>query len=328
MWMDAHDPFREAIRAAPDDDGPRLVYADWLLEHGNEAGQARGRFIHVQIQLARMSAKDRRRAKLEAEERKLQKKWGEYWAAPLWDLIAEWRFERGFIERVEIKALATSATHLLKHLREWEPVRHVRFRGEYLEPPRIAKEAHHLAGIETLELHEFGLVAPGLRDGLVELLTSPHLSAVRELRALSSGLGDGPLDDEAFAAVVRSPHLNELHRLSLYQYARGNSPENLEALAASPHLPRLEDLDLRDGRPTEAALRALVASPHRAALKTFRARGVLVVEDRVRYLSEHRPLRRALLERFGEQALDFRTRYPWWKGQSWTDRALAHTPLS
>ena len=91
---------------------------------------------------------------------------------------------------------------------------------------------------------------------------------------------------------------------------------------------RLEDLDLRDGRPTEAALRALVASPHRAALKTFRARGVLVVEDRVRYLSEHRPLRRALLERFGEQALDFRTRYPWWKGQSWTDRALAHTPLS
>jgi len=39
-----------AIRAAPGDDAPRLVYADWLDEHGQPE---RAEFIRVQCQLAR-----------------------------------------------------------------------------------------------------------------------------------------------------------------------------------------------------------------------------------------------------------------------------------
>jgi uncharacterized protein (TIGR02996 family) len=39
-----------AIRAAPDDDAPRLVYADWLDEHGHPE---RAEFIRLQVQLAR-----------------------------------------------------------------------------------------------------------------------------------------------------------------------------------------------------------------------------------------------------------------------------------
>ena len=39
-----------AIRAAPDDDAPRLIYADWLDEHGQPE---RAEFIRVQIELAR-----------------------------------------------------------------------------------------------------------------------------------------------------------------------------------------------------------------------------------------------------------------------------------
>src|SRR5262245_2380998 len=191
MWMDAHDPFRQAIREAPDDDVPRLVYADWLLEHGNEAGQALGRFIQVQIALARGPAQQRGRTALVREEARLQKKWGEYWAAPLWDLAGEWRFERGLIERIEVKAVATVATELLAHLHEWEPIRHLRFRGAWLEISRILAGAQHLAGLETLELHEFGLTAAGATDALAELLTSPHLASLRELRVLSSGLSDG-----------------------------------------------------------------------------------------------------------------------------------------
>jgi uncharacterized protein (TIGR02996 family) len=44
------DDFLQAIRAAPDDDGPRLVYADWLDEHGDPA---RAEFIRVQCEVAR-----------------------------------------------------------------------------------------------------------------------------------------------------------------------------------------------------------------------------------------------------------------------------------
>lgn len=39
-----------AILAAPDDDAPRLVYADWLEEHGEET---RAEFIRMQINMAR-----------------------------------------------------------------------------------------------------------------------------------------------------------------------------------------------------------------------------------------------------------------------------------
>ena len=45
----AHDAFLEAIIAAPGDDTPRLVYADWLEEHGE--GE-RAEFIRVQIVLS------------------------------------------------------------------------------------------------------------------------------------------------------------------------------------------------------------------------------------------------------------------------------------
>ena len=46
-----HAAFLQSIIAAPDDDAPRLVYADWLEEHGGEPERAE--FIRVQCELAR-----------------------------------------------------------------------------------------------------------------------------------------------------------------------------------------------------------------------------------------------------------------------------------
>jgi uncharacterized protein (TIGR02996 family) len=43
------DALLAAILAEPDDDGPRLVYADWLEEHGEPA---RAEFVRVQLALA------------------------------------------------------------------------------------------------------------------------------------------------------------------------------------------------------------------------------------------------------------------------------------
>src|SRR5262245_51579788 len=45
----------QAILAHPDDDTPRLVYADWLDEHGDHD---RAEFIRVQCRLARMNEWD------------------------------------------------------------------------------------------------------------------------------------------------------------------------------------------------------------------------------------------------------------------------------
>ena len=48
--MFADDAFLAAIRAHPEEDGPRLVYADWLDEHGRHD---RAEFIRAQVALAR-----------------------------------------------------------------------------------------------------------------------------------------------------------------------------------------------------------------------------------------------------------------------------------
>src|SRR5437899_1980594 len=53
---------RAAIRAAPDDDAPRLVYADWLDEHGHPE---RAEFIRVQCELARTDSPALRRREAE-----------------------------------------------------------------------------------------------------------------------------------------------------------------------------------------------------------------------------------------------------------------------
>ena len=45
------------ICANPDDDTPRLVYADWLDDHGDAEG---AEFIRLQIRLSKMPAGDRR----------------------------------------------------------------------------------------------------------------------------------------------------------------------------------------------------------------------------------------------------------------------------
>ena len=78
-----------AIRAAPADDAPRLVYADWLDEHGQPE---RAEFIRLQCELARRGdpALRRREAELLAAHH-------DAFAGPLAAPHLRFRFARGFI---------------------------------------------------------------------------------------------------------------------------------------------------------------------------------------------------------------------------------------
>ena len=66
--MRDREAFLSAILAHPDDDLPRLVFADWLDEHGDPA---RAEFIRLQCELARLPARARRRTALERREAEL-----------------------------------------------------------------------------------------------------------------------------------------------------------------------------------------------------------------------------------------------------------------
>jgi uncharacterized protein (TIGR02996 family) len=78
-----------AIRAAPDDDAPRLVYADWLDEHGQPE---RAEFIRLQIELARKES-----PKLRRRETELLAEHHDALAGNLAMDGVRFRFHRGFI---------------------------------------------------------------------------------------------------------------------------------------------------------------------------------------------------------------------------------------
>lgn len=82
-------PFLAAIRAAPDDDAPRLIYADWLDEHGQPE---RAEFIRVQCELAR-----RKSPKLRKRESELLADHHDKFAGKLAVPGLRFVFRRGFI---------------------------------------------------------------------------------------------------------------------------------------------------------------------------------------------------------------------------------------
>src|SRR5262245_16313050 len=97
--MVEHEGFLQAILAAPEEDAPRLIYADWLEDHGDPD---RAAFIRVQIELARLPKDDPRRADLAGREKGLLDRHAWEWAGPLGDRVTEWAFRRGFVEKVDV----------------------------------------------------------------------------------------------------------------------------------------------------------------------------------------------------------------------------------
>src|SRR6476660_8352291 len=78
-----------AIRQAPADDAPRLVYADWLDEHGQPE---RAEFIRIQCELARRKTKA-----LRGREAEMLAAHHDAFAGHLAAPGLRFRFERGFI---------------------------------------------------------------------------------------------------------------------------------------------------------------------------------------------------------------------------------------
>lgn len=113
--------FLAAIIADPDADAPRLVYPDWLDEHGHTD---RAEFIRVQCELARTSDEDGRYSELQAREYRLLGRHFPEWAGP----FGRVRFRRGFVEAV--RGSARTFLECADELFAKNPVRDVGFDGE------------------------------------------------------------------------------------------------------------------------------------------------------------------------------------------------------
>jgi uncharacterized protein (TIGR02996 family) len=243
--------FLDDIHENPGDDAPRLVYADWLDDHGEGD---RAEFIRVQI--ARVGRPDDRR--LAARESQLLLAHEADWRAnlPRFEGVTWEHFTRGFVE----SAFVDSAEAFERHADAMfanAPVRRVQV-GELDDAStrRLARSPH-LTQLTELNLGN----NPAMGRGVRALADSPYLANLTALLLHYNDLGD-----EA-AAVAGSPHLGRL--TELYLSGNGLTDAPVLALARSTTLSRLADLDLRDNQVSDNGVRSLAYHGLRGALTTL-----------------------------------------------------------
>jgi uncharacterized protein (TIGR02996 family) len=253
--MPTDDALLRAVLAAPDDDAPRLIYADWLDEHGD---CERAEFIRVQVALARNDKDDPRAPSLGQRERKLLAAHRARWSAPLDGAAMSWTFRRGFIEEVEMAAPVFLRRG--ERLFDVAPVRTVKLVRVGVSGPRLAA-CQTLAQVVNLDLRGAHLWA----SHLAPLLASPHLSRLKSLSLA------GSCNQSGLAVLTGAPVLGSLTGLDLRENHLRNAGAVL--LAACPRLAGLRVLDLRHNGIGVDGGNALAASPYLGGLDLLDLRG-------------------------------------------------------
>jgi uncharacterized protein (TIGR02996 family) len=223
--VNREEAFLQAILEDPENDVPRLIFADWLEEHGQPD---RAEFIRLQCELARMPQDDERRAALEKREAELRRDHREEWGEPLRGLVEGWSFRRGFVDGVGLKPRAFLAH--AEALFRVPTVRDVALDGGAARIVSELAACPHLARIHTLYLHHTNLREE--RAGV--LWNSPHWMHLRTLVCLDN------VGDTGVGALARSPLLGRLTELTLV----GVSDAGLQSLPRAPQPSPLQVLGL------------------------------------------------------------------------------------
>lgn len=258
-----------AVREQPDDDLPRLAYADWLEEHGQAD---RAEFIRAQVELGVSIAEGQphahsalgvgdgtpaprgtrtRRRDLERRVKALWKQHRREWAAQPWggsENLEYW--ERGFCAHCQAEDVASLIAILPRRLNE-APIQH----------------AH---------------VSATRRQDIARLVEFQALSRLRtlDLFAAWSRPGEEPeMGDADVALLADCPYLSRLEYLDLTQHHVG--PEGVSLLAHSAKLPSLRALGLYGNRLDDECVRILATSPLAARLRGLHLSGITAAGARV-----------------------------------------------
>lgn len=215
---------RAAIVANPADDAPRLVYADWLLEHGD----VRGEFIRLQIEHARDPRDAKREKRLAALlDASLESLVGEPAAHTHRNFVT-----RGFATRVSLTPAA--------FLRDGERL----FSSWPLEelqvdaPKFTAKQLEQLAQAPAMDRVRHLIVSQRRpRDPRRPLAALARGKRFASLRTLELGCcGESAKDWRELISNLEAPNLEvlDLHYGVIH-------PELYRALGEARHLPRLRE---------------------------------------------------------------------------------------
>jgi uncharacterized protein (TIGR02996 family) len=235
-----------AVIADPDDDGVRLVFADWCEEHGDAP---RAEFIRSQIRRLTLKYEDPERALLFAREKELVKAHGAEWLRhlPGWaqkeakveDAFNDtWGgFRRGFLQGV----VGRSPDFFLSDvapLMAIEPITHV-----------------YMSGWERLRT----------------LAKSPEF-----MRLIGLRFGHYSLGDAGVFSLSRLPPMPRLRHLDLYKNEIGD--RGIRLLAQWPGLATVEELELSFNDFQSKGVRALIASPYLGKLRELHVEDLLIAD--------------------------------------------------
>jgi uncharacterized protein (TIGR02996 family) len=205
--------FLQDVLESPDEEGIRLIFADWLEERDDP----RGEFIRVQCQLARLSPFDEQRPALAQREHELWAAHGQHWRSYLPAVLHSAPFQRGFVESVEVPArdflecaeeiFAAAPVRRLRVLPGWPPAGAISLVSGLAGSPYLAR------------LAEIDLAGMGLTDAdAAALAASPHVSG---LKALS--LANNRISSAGARSLATSPHLADNIRLDLSRNSLGET---------------------------------------------------------------------------------------------------------
>lgn len=243
------DAFLQDILDDPADDTPRLIFADWLDEHGDAD---RAEFIRGQIALEGISPADPRRGDLAARMDELERAHRDAWSEPVRGLAGEVTFRRGFVAAVTVSPLQfyEHGEALLRRA----PIEGFRLAAASGEFDDLLGHALFRL-VERLEVrgHDLG------DAGVERLVRSPNRGRFAGLILHHCGL------TERTAALLREMPLDRLAHLNLG--ANDLHDAGVVRLFAAPDLARLEYVGLGGNELRPAAATVIAASPASRALR-------------------------------------------------------------
>jgi uncharacterized protein (TIGR02996 family) len=217
----AESAFIRAIARDPDEDTPRLAFADWLSEHGQ---QDRAEFIRAQCRLEGLPPAEPQREELLHLANRLLGENEARWSAELGLPANRLGYRRGFPET--ITTTPTEFARFAERVFAVAPIRSVQLRSLEQLPggPREEGTTH--------------TASPLPADWLKPVLARPEVEFITELDFAGTAITDHHL-----AAVLACPRLRPLTALNLNSTSH-LLPGAVELLASSPAMDGLKALDL------------------------------------------------------------------------------------
>jgi uncharacterized protein (TIGR02996 family) len=255
--MSDADRFLWTILDAPDDDAPRLVFADWLEDHGESA---HAEFIRLQCALAGHPEEDDQWLGWKIREEELWHILRERWQEAIAELnlqrLGVDDFRRGFVYTPLRLTIAPEV--FARGDGRWTFLL-----GFDLTIGDCATAAF-FAGAQMRRVTSLDCQRSTVTDEkLKPLATSPHYGRLKHFDLFRNYVGPAGIE-----ALVRCPSLTGLTDLTLEENRLGDA--GVQRLAGSPVCRNLVSLHLNENEIGDAGVMALARSPHLASLRSLR----------------------------------------------------------